>query len=167
MSDGKAADRKSIWAMRRLGLDLGGHSSTRVSRALENKPDLILTMSGEHLQLLAELDSGMSERAFTLKAFVELADIEGPRRSREQMADYVSRVSAGRSFSGLTSPNRAKDIGDPIGRRKRAFYKCAMELKDLIHLLSILLYDIDTTPPPQEGLSPSPRTEAESSGDTD
>ena len=136
LSEGSSADKKSVWAMERLGLELTAHVSAHVSSGIEQMPDLILVMAREHLRMLSDLDPATLERAFTLKEFVRLAGIEGDRRQNEPLSDYIRRVAAGRGISAITSPGREEDIADPIGQRKAAFWRCALELKDLIAQLS-------------------------------
>ncbi len=136
LSGGSPADKKSVWALEKLGLKLTEHVSTHVSSVVEQMPDLILAMAREHLRMLSELDQVTVESAFTLKEFVRLADIEGERHQGEPLADYVRRVAAGRSVSAITSPGREEDTADPIGQRKAVFWRCASELKDLIEKLS-------------------------------
>lgn len=136
LREGSSADKNSVWAMERLGIQLTGHVSTHVSSAVEQMPDLVLVMAREHLRMLSDLDPATLERAFTLKEFVRLAGIEGERHHEEPLSDYVRRVAAGRSAFAITSPRREEDIADPIGRRRAAFWRCASELNDLIEELS-------------------------------
>jgi protein-tyrosine phosphatase len=136
LGEGSPADKKSVWAMEKLGIELTGHASTHVSTAVEQKPDLILVMAREHLRMLTKLHPDVIERAFTLKEFVRLATIEGERNPGEPLTGYIERVAAGRGVSAVTSPGLEEDVADPIGQRRAAFFRCASELKALVEQLS-------------------------------
>lgn len=136
LSEGSSADKRSVWAMEKLGLQLTAHVSAHVSSAVEPMPDLVLVMAREHLRMLSDVEPSVLKRAFTLKEFVRLAGIEGERHQAEPLSDYVGRVAAGRSVSAITSSGHEEDIADPVGHRKAAFWRCASELKELVSELS-------------------------------
>lgn len=140
MAGGKPADKKVVWVMGGLGFDVSGHLSTKASGALQRKPDLILVMAREHLRALSELEPGITSRAFTLKEFVQLAWMEGERHDDEPISAYLERLRASRSISAITSPDTEEDVTDPIGRRKRAFARCASELQSLVREVADMLY---------------------------
>ena len=140
LSQGTAADKKVVWALERLGLDASEHLSQKVGSALERNPDLVLVMAREHLRGLAKLNPGVVAKAFTLKEFVFLATIEGPRRKHEPLSDYLSRVGVSRGVGAMTSPGTELDVEDPIGKRRKAFARCAAELQELVGQTADLLY---------------------------
>lgn len=140
LTPGQPADKKVVWAMRRLGFDLSGHFSTKASNALDSGPDLVLTMARAHLRTLMKLDPALLSRAFTLKEFVHLAHLEGPRKAGEPLSHYLARLGRSRSVSALTSPGTEMDVPDPIGGPKRSFLKCASELQGLVRECAVTLY---------------------------
>lgn len=144
LSDGSLADRKAVWALQQLGLDPRPHRATSVKSALSIDPDLILVMARAHLRSLSRLQPQVIERAFTLKEFVRLTEIEGRRGLDEPLPAYIERVAAGRSVSAVTSPSTDEDVLDPVGRRRVAFARCASELNDLVTALARSLYTADT-----------------------
>jgi protein-tyrosine phosphatase len=139
MGRGKRPTKEAIRVMRKRGIDLACHVSSSVVTSLERTPDLILAMSREHLGILFELDGRMLARTFTLREFVRLAKIEGPRLPGEELACYIDRVRHGRIGSAMVA-RLSDDIVDPIGKRRSAYEGCARELKDLIEALSAHLY---------------------------
>lgn len=142
LAEGSAADKKAAWAMSRVGLDVTGHLSTKAATALDRGPDLILVMAREHLRRLAKMNPDVTGRTFTLKEFVLLGDVEGQRTAGEPLKHYLERVAVGRSVSALTSPGTELDVEDPIGRGKRAFTRCALELQGLVKQTADLLYPL-------------------------
>jgi protein-tyrosine phosphatase len=107
--------------------------------ALDPAPDLVLAMSREHLSTLVELDGRLLARTFTLREFVRLAALEGPRLPGEKIGHYVERVRRGRSGSILVA-GLADDVIDPMGRRRPAYEVCAREIDDLVAIVSAHLY---------------------------
>lgn len=142
LAAGNPADRNVLWAMSRVGLDLSGHSSALAQAAVKENPDLILTMAREHLRSLSRIDAELLHRAFTLKEFVTLGDVEGQRRPNEPMGEYVTRLGRNRGAGSVFAPGSELDVEDPIGRRRTAFARCAEELQDLVARTSDLLYPI-------------------------
>ena len=139
LEGGIAPTREVVEVMKSRGRDLSRHTSARVTVALQDPPDLVLAMARQHLRSLLELDMGLLGRTFSLKEFIRLGEIEGHRPKGERLSEYVSRVSAGRRLSALTSESH-DDIADPIGRRKSAYKKCAAEIEELVGRLASLLY---------------------------
>ena len=125
--------------MRKRGLDLSGHLSDSVDSALQDFPVLILTMTGQHLRELVEKDRSLLFRAFTLKEFVRLAEVEGQRASGENIRSYVERVGGSRGLSARRSWGH-DDISDPYGRRRSAYERCAAEIEGEVSRLATLLY---------------------------
>lgn len=125
--------------MKKRGWDLSGHLSSRVTSALEDSPDLILVMARQHLRSLFELDKTLLGCAFTLKEFVRLGEAEGQRLPGEGMSEYLARVRAGRGVPALLFGSH-DDIADPMGRRKRAYKRCAGEIEELTSRLASVLY---------------------------
>lgn len=153
LHSGRPVAREVLGTMRRWGLDLSSHLSSSVDAAIETSPDLILVMTRQHLRSLVDLDGRLFPRTFTLKEFVRLAEVEGHRAGQEDIETYVRRVSAGRTFSALLSPDDS-DIADPIGRRKKAYDRCAEEIETHTSSIATLLYpehSREPTNPPASG----------------
>lgn len=140
LTEGQSAHKNADWALRRLGLDVSAHVSAKVISVLGERPDLILTMTREHLRSLSRMTVDFADRTFTLKEFVRLGEIEGARHLAEPLSEYLARVGAGRTLSATTSLGSEFDVEDPIGRNRRAFGRCASELQGLVHQVAELLY---------------------------
>jgi protein-tyrosine-phosphatase len=146
LKKGTGADINAIWALNKLGIDVSSHRSTTIASALAEHPDLILVMAREHLRFLTRLESGVLERAFTLKEFNHLGDIEGGRCLAETLEAYLKRVHASRRNLAIMSPTREEDVDDPIGRSKKSFARCAYELRSLVRQTVDLLYPVSDEP---------------------
>lgn len=136
---GKPPAAAVIRSMRRRGLDLSSHLSNSVDSALENVPDLVLVMTGQHIRSLVDRDRRLLPRTFTLKEFVRLTEVEGQRTKNEDIASYVERVGRSRTFSEGFSWG-SEDISDPYGRRRGAYERCAAEIERQISSLAAKLY---------------------------
>jgi protein-tyrosine-phosphatase len=142
LKSGVPADKNAMWALKNFGLDLSDHQSSAVRSAIADNPDLVLVMARTHLRSLSRIDAGILERAFTLKEFVRLADIEGDRYLSEPLAEYLKRVHSGRRSLSMMSPSREDDVEDPIGRGRSSFSSCASELQVLIRQAVKVLYPV-------------------------
>lgn len=141
LKSGRRPPEAVLTAIRRRGGDLGAHLSTGVETALESNPDLILTMTRQHLRSLAEINPSILQKTYTLREFVRVGEVEGPRRVDEGLTAYALRVGAGRNLSALQS-GVEDDIADPIGKRASAYEQCAQELESLISRLKLLIFVI-------------------------
>lgn len=128
-SKGKPPAAAVIRSMRRRGLDLSSHLSNSVDSALENVPDLVLVMTGQHIRSLVDRDRRLLPRTFTLKEFVRLTEVEGQRTKNEDIASYVERVGRSRTFSEGFSWG-SEDISDPYGRRRGLTRGVPLKSKD-------------------------------------
>lgn len=77
--DGDAAARSAVEVMADCGLDLQSHRSTRLTQALVERADLLLTMTAAHKQFVLEVHPEAKSKTFTLKQFVGMqGDVEDP-----------------------------------------------------------------------------------------
>jgi protein-tyrosine-phosphatase len=136
LGEGRPPPGEVIMAMERRGLDLRNHVSSHVGSVVEKRPDLVLVMDRSHLRLLLDITSQLHSCSFTLREFVRLAQIEGPRRVGEAITKYLDRVRAGRGPLNL----REDDIADPMGQRKSAYEECARQIDTLVFSLVEQLY---------------------------
>lgn len=76
---GDAASPHAVEVMREQGLDLSGHAAVRLTAALVEQADLILTMSERHKEVVRSIDPQAIEKTFALKEFVgESGDVTDP-----------------------------------------------------------------------------------------
>jgi len=109
-------DKATRAAAVEVGLDVDDHIRRRVDRQLlqTEPPDLVLTMTRQHLRTVVGLDPTFWPRTFTVK---ELA-----RRARELSARHppsvqvwLADVHRGRRSSDLIRPDENDDVADPYG----------------------------------------------------
>ncbi len=109
------ASPQAIAAMRDSGIDISAHRAEQVSEQLLETAGLILTMTGQHKQLLLARFPAAAGKAFTLAEF----------------AGCGSGIDAGIGAGG-DSGHRSGDIDDPYGRPVAAYQRCAQEMRALI-----------------------------------
>lgn len=120
------------------GLDLSGHTSRQLDRAMLAQADLVLGMAREHVREAVVLDPAAIAKTFTVKELVRAATAVGPRHDDEPLAAWLARVGEGRRRDILLGVGHddAFDIEDPIGRARRDYEQTADELD---HLLAVLV----------------------------
>ena len=94
------------------GIDLKGHLSRKVTREMLEEADLVLLMSGDHLDYIKELNEDLMERSFLLKSF--------PRRYED----------------------RSYWIRDPIGGTQDDYKRCFIDLNESIKRILPELIDL-------------------------
>jgi protein-tyrosine-phosphatase len=136
-------------ATRGLPIDLSGHRSMRVSPAVVEQADLVVTMTRQHLvELVTEAPSAWT-RCFTLGDLLRRAGSVGPRRPGQALDSWLRLVHGGRARAGLLSLDIADDIPDPMGGRLAAFEASRDLLFDATVRLADLLCPAETSPAQQ------------------
>lgn len=131
---GQPATAHGQTVMGARGLDLSGHVSRRLDRAMVDSADLIIGMTREHVREAASLEPAALDRSFTLKELVRAAGVVGDRRGGETMAQWLARAGEGRRRTDLVGVGHddAFDIADPVGRGLRDYETTAQEIDDLL-----------------------------------
>lgn len=137
---GQPAAAHGIDVLRGRGLDMTTHRSRTISRDILSSADLILGMAREHVREAVVSEPSVWPRTFTLRELVRRGEAVGPRKPGEPLADWLSRVSAGRRTADLAGDSSADDIEDPIGQPRPAYERLAVELDDLIDRLVALAF---------------------------
>lgn len=138
MQEGRQVPQEVLKVMGKRGLDLNHHLSSHVQGALVPAPDLIITMSRQHIRSLAGVAQELIPRTFTLKEFVRRAGAAPHRGPGETLGAYAERLSRGRQLRSLATGGE-EDVEDPIGKRLPAYERCARELQDLTEQAAIFL----------------------------
>jgi protein-tyrosine phosphatase len=125
---------------RAMGLDVAGHRSRSVTRALVTHADLVLGMERRHVQEVVLLDPGAFPKTFSLKELVRRGAAVGPRADGEDVAAWLGRVHAGRRALDLLGSSPADDIADPTGNALADHRSTGDEIADLVDALLDLLY---------------------------
>jgi protein-tyrosine phosphatase len=126
--------------MSRRGIDLRGHRSTTLTRALVSDADLIVGMSLRHVQEAVLLDPGAWERTFRLKELVRRGEFVGPRLPGQEVDAWVRAAQGDRDRSALAHVSPAEDVADPYGGPYAGYEVTAAELDDLTGALAALLW---------------------------
>ena len=129
---GAPAAKGAVKAMAARGLDLSGHRSRIVDRDVLMGSDLVITMERRHLVEIAERDLDVLDHAFTVLELTELADLVGPRRASQTVAEWVATVSSSRNPTAVLALGTSDDLPDPMGGSQRAFRRTADQLETSI-----------------------------------
>jgi protein-tyrosine phosphatase len=129
---GAPATALAIGVLSARGVDISEHSSTPLTEHDVLDADLVVAMSREHVDAIADVAPQASAKVLLLKETAEmtslLADATGPRAPLEAL------------LSG-TRPEPAPhlDIADPIGRPRRVYEHCAAEIAEATEALAAAL----------------------------
>jgi protein-tyrosine phosphatase len=114
------------------GLDVAGHRSHLAAPGDLARADLVLAMAREHLRHAVVAAPDAWPRAFTLRELVRRGSLAGPRQPAETLAQWLSRVQAGRSRMALLGESAQDDVADPIGGPLGGYEQTAAELRHLV-----------------------------------
>ena len=147
--EGAPAQAESIVAAREREVDIEGHVARRVTRALVDRADLVLTMAAEHRDEVSGVIPGAASRTFTLKELIRLLQAV-PDAEATSAASLGARVEEAHALRqrGFPGNPRDEDIADPLGQPQETYRAVAWELDDWIHRLVDGLF----------GPAPSPAT---------
>lgn len=108
------------------------HWSTRLlTGALIEDADLILTAEPSHRAAVVTARPAVLQRVFTLRQFARLAAAVDPMPVDEASGpQLVTRALAARSL--VPAPRDREGIEDPMGKRRRAFERCARTIDDAV-----------------------------------
>lgn len=115
-ADGGAASAHAVQAMREYGLDLSDHRAARLTAALIDEADLILTMSARHKEAVRELRPQAVEKTFVLTEFVGEADdvadpfgqdVEAYRNTAKRLRELLEKAVERLSLSGQGNSENA------------------------------------------------------------
>jgi protein-tyrosine phosphatase len=141
--EGSPAQSGSIVAAREREVDISGHVARRVTRALVERADLVLTMSGEHRDDVRRSVPAATDRTFTLKELVRLLQALPPSAGAAASAGTLpARIAEAAALrrDGFAGNPRDEDIADPLGQPQDTYRAVAWELDDWILRLADGLY---------------------------
>jgi protein-tyrosine-phosphatase len=130
LQEGLPATDEMVWAAKRLGHDLTGHLSTRLSDELVRWPDLIVTMTGMQVVDLVGVAVDLMPRTITLREWAQATE-DHPLSdwTPQGVTDWVAPMTQ-RPINDLLSGQH--DVEDPIGRPRRHFRRTAQEIDNLL-----------------------------------
>jgi protein-tyrosine phosphatase len=138
---GTGATTSTIDAAKTLRVDLTAHESTRLDGAQVRAASLIIGMERRHVQEAVLLDPSAFSRSFTLKELVRRGRAVGRRGYRESLADWTTRVSAGRRPVDLLGASRDDDIDDPTTNPMIDHQSTAIEIDELVATVVELIWN--------------------------
>lgn len=143
LSPGQRVPDHGREVMAARGFDTSSHRSRRLSPELAGPADLILAMAREQVRDIVATHPPAWERTFTLKEIVRRGERLGFRRSGETLAEYLTRLHAGRRPADLMGASGEDDVDDPMGASLRVYERTAAEIDDLTARLARLLAGAD------------------------
>jgi len=112
---GGRTDADVVKLLRRRGFRARRHRGAKLTPELLAAADLVVGMASEHTKGVTHLAPETLPRVFTLKELIRRSETVGGPRREESLDDWVARLHAGRTLSGLRSFSPRDDISDPIG----------------------------------------------------
>jgi protein-tyrosine phosphatase len=140
-SAGTGATTPTIDAAAALRVDLRTHQSIRLDAAHVRAANVIIGMERRHVQEAVLLDPSAFSRSFTLKELVRRGRAVGRRGYRESLAEWTSRVSAGRRPVDLLGASRDDDIEDPTTNPMVDHQSTAVEIDELVATVVELIWN--------------------------
>lgn len=121
-------------ALREYGLDVSEHRARLLDRTTVESAELVVGLSAEHRDAVAELVPEAAARAFTLKELVHLLEAAGAEPedgTPDQMLQASVSAAAGLRASDPSFRLLDEDVVDPLGLGIETFRAVAWEIEDL------------------------------------
>jgi len=116
------------------GIDPSEFRARRITEALVENADLVLTATREHRSAVVTLDPRALPRTFTMREFARLADTVG-EVTGSSVADraraVVAKAAAARSRHAPYRPDD-DDVADPYGRGGSAYERAARDIVEAL-----------------------------------
>jgi protein-tyrosine phosphatase len=141
--EGSPPTPEAVEALAEYELDISAHQARRLTRDMAERAELVVAMSAEHREGMAQLVPSAAPRTFTIKELVyvlESSPVQAVRGSAaQQLKASVKAASAFREHE----PDLElmdEDIADPLGLGIESFRATAWELEDLSRRLAGALF---------------------------
>ena len=141
LDSGRRAPAEGVGVLGDMGLDTSGHRSRRITAQMVREADLVLCMAREHLREAVLLVPEAWPRSFTLKELVRRAEHVGSRAGDQPFDEWLAKLHAGRTRTGLLGSSADDDVADPIGGSWSVYKRTAAEIQDLVDRLVRLGWD--------------------------
>lgn len=132
------------------GIDLSRHRSAPLERMDVARADVVIGMTGRHVQEIALLDPPSWHRTFRLKEFARRGRAIGPRLPGQDVPSWVRAVHHDRPRADLVDLTPTEDIGDPMGGPLDGFAATARAIDELAKEVTGLLWSSRATRTPAE-----------------
>jgi len=136
---GLPSPRAVCRAVAPYGLDLSRHRSRRLDEQAVRSADLVLGMERRHAREALLLDADALPRVFTLKDFVRRAEAVGPHQSTQPLDEWLGQINRGRRRADLVGRRADDDVQDPLGSPNPAIATTALEIRELVTRVAVLL----------------------------
>jgi protein-tyrosine phosphatase len=112
-------------------IDISGHVSRRLDRAIVEDADLIICMAREHLREAVVTSPPAFAHTFTLRDLVRRIDAN-PQATLEEL-------NHGRAIADYVKNDTADDVADPVGLPRSRYEATALELDGLLTRVALWL----------------------------
>jgi protein-tyrosine-phosphatase len=130
------ATKHAVEVLAERGVELAGHTSRKLTRAMVDESELVLAMTRTHAWAIAAHDEDAARRTFLLDELVRLAVASGARGG-EDLGAWIAELDSLRPPDRL---GRATDeVRDPAGEPIEVYRETADRLERSIHRLIPLL----------------------------
>ena len=120
--------------LREYGLDVSEHRARRLDRTMVESAELVVGLSAEHRDAVADLVPQAATRTFTMKELVYLLEVtEAEPGDGDAERTLRSSVRAAAAFreSDPSFRLRDEDVADPVGLGIETYRAVAWEIEDL------------------------------------
>lgn len=140
-------DPGAVTVMAEQGLDISVHQPRQLDRAVleADGADLVITMTRDHLRVVATSAPGVLRRSFTAKEL-------GRRLAAVESID-LSRLNEGRSSRDLMGTDPDDDVADPYGQSLQLHRECAAEIDHVMRIVAHCLIGLKWQAGPPGGSS--------------
>ena len=123
-------DPAAVAVMAEQGLDISAHQPRQLDRAMleADGDDLVITMTRDHLRIVATSAPGVFRRSFTAKELARrLAAVEGLD---------LGRLNEGRTSRDLMGDDPDDDVADPYGQSLQLHREAAAEIDNAMRVVA-------------------------------
>jgi protein-tyrosine phosphatase len=123
-----------------IGMDLGDHTSHRLTVVDVVRADLVIGMAREHVREAVLMDRSSFDKVYTFRDIVRRGSAVGARQADEALPEWLVRVHGGRRHLDLIGDGGPDDIPDPMGESSEQYRNMLTELDSLTASLHTLLW---------------------------
>ena len=139
VASGEEASDGLVDVLREWDVDLAGHHSRLITADAVERADVVLTMEHYQVAEVVLIAPDAWDRTFTLREIVGRGHRVGRRAPSEEIADWLRRLSAGRTRMELVGAWHL-DVADPAGQGAFAIERTADEVQGLVDRLADLAW---------------------------
>jgi len=130
-SHGLPVDADAVRVMAERDLDISSHVPRQVDSSIidSDGEDLIVTMTRDHLRVVATVAPGALRRAFTVRELVR-------RLAMSVGVPDLGTLNEGRAARDLLGEDFADDVADPYGKGLQLHRECVAELDSAMRAIA-------------------------------